>query len=84
MLDTAVVTSPTGPPAMCSAKGCRAQAVWVLGWNNPKLHTPNRRKTWVACETHRQQLADFLDVRGFLRDVVAVTEPDSGQQSLGP
>jgi hypothetical protein len=58
------------------------QADWVLGWNNPRVHASDRRKTWVACEAHRQQLADFLDARGFLRDVVAVTEPDSGRQTL--
>ena len=78
------MVNPTDPPPTCSAKGCRAQAVWVLGWNNPKLHAADRRKTWVACESHRQQLADFLDVRGFLRDVVPVAEPGSGRQSLGP
>src|SRR4051812_16645368 len=33
----------------CSAKGCRAPAVWALRWNNPKLHTPDHRKTWLAC-----------------------------------
>ena len=56
-------------PVVCSARGCRERAVWVLGWNNPKLHTPERRKTWTACEEHRESLADFLSRRGFLRDV---------------
>ena len=56
-------------PAVCSAKGCQAPAVWALLWNNPKLHTPDRRKTWLACDTHRQSLSDFLGARGFLRDV---------------
>ncbi|MCW2666240.1 MAG: uncharacterized protein JWN57_1202 [Frankiales bacterium] len=55
--------------AVCSAKGCRAPARHVLVWNNPKLHTPDREKTWVACDDHRQSLADHLDVRGFLRRV---------------
>ena len=55
--------------AVCSAKGCPAPAVWSLLWNNPKLHTPERRKVWLACEEHRRSLADFLSVRGFLRDV---------------
>lgn len=55
---------------ICSAKGCRAPAVWVLAWNNPKLHTPERRKTWLACDEHRAHLADFLNMRGFLKDVV--------------
>ncbi|WP_420081204.1 hypothetical protein ACN6AT_27465 [Streptomyces sp. JL4002] len=58
----------------CSAKGCRDAAVWVLAWNNPKLHTPERRKTWLACEEHREHLSQFLGVRGFLKDVVALAE----------
>ena len=50
----------------CSAKGCRAEARQVLVWNNPKVHAPEREKTWLACEVHRTTLADHLDVRGFL------------------
>jgi hypothetical protein len=64
------VTSPAPDEhPICSAKGCREPATWSLGWNNPKLHTPDRRKTWVACDAHRQSLSHFLDLRGFLRDV---------------
>jgi hypothetical protein len=55
--------------AICSAKGCQAAAVWELRWNNPKLHTPERRKVWLACDGHRQSLGDFLGARGFLREV---------------
>jgi hypothetical protein len=54
---------------LCSAKGCRAVAGWELRWNNPRLHPPERRKTWLACDDHREHLADFLSVRGFLREV---------------
>jgi hypothetical protein len=53
----------------CSAKGCRAGAAWQLRWNNPKLHAPGYRKTWLACDDHRASLGDFLDRRGFLREV---------------
>jgi hypothetical protein len=53
----------------CSSKGCRRPATFALHWNNPKLHTPDRRKTWLACDEHRETLSAFLDVRGFLRDV---------------
>jgi hypothetical protein len=60
--------------AICSAKGCRADAVWVLAWNNPKIHQPERRKTWLACTDHREHLSRFLSVRGFLKDVVALRE----------
>ena len=59
---------------VCSAKGCRAEAVYGLLWNNPSLHTPDRRKTWLACEEHRATLGEFLTVRGFLKDVVPVGE----------
>jgi hypothetical protein len=53
----------------CSAKGCSADAVWSLQWNNPKLHPPERRKTWLACEEHREPLSEFLAARRFLREV---------------
>ena len=56
----------------CSAKGCRNPATWALRRNNPKLHPPERRKTWLACEEHRQSLGDFLGVRGFLREIDAL------------
>lgn len=55
---------------VCSARGCRAEATWGLLWNNPKLHTPDRRKVWLACDEHRERLTQFLDVRGFVKDVV--------------
>lgn len=55
---------------ICSAKGCSAPAVWELQWNNPKLHTPDRRKIWLACDEHRGSLSDFLTARQFLKDVV--------------
>lgn len=61
--------------ARCSAKGCRAAAVWILVWNNPRVHQPTRRKTWLACDDHRSYLADFLARREFLREVVPVDTP---------
>ncbi len=62
---------PEGPDAeICSARGCREAARWQLLWNNPKLHTPDRRKTWLACDTHRESLEAFLGARGFLRETV--------------
>jgi hypothetical protein len=59
---------------ICSAKGCRANAAYGLLWNNPKLHAPERRKTWLACESHADPLSDFLSKRGFLKDAVPVAE----------
>jgi hypothetical protein len=57
-------------PATCSAKGCQAPARWELRWNNPRLHTPDRRKVWLACDDHRASLSDFLGARGFLKETV--------------
>lgn len=76
-------TSPTStgaylhePPSdlVCSARGCRHHADFGLLWNNPSLHTPERRKTWLACEEHREHLSQFLGARGFLREVVEVAQ----------
>ena len=72
------MTQPPAPDAVgelvCSARRCRAEAVWGVLWNNPKIHTPERRKVWMACAGHRESLADYLRVRGFLRDVVPVSQ----------
>jgi hypothetical protein len=57
-------------PEVCSGKGCQEPATWELHWNNPRLHTPDRRKIWLACDEHRQSLSDFLGARQFLKDVV--------------
>ncbi|HZX98788.1 MAG TPA: hypothetical protein VFE92_04760 [Dermatophilaceae bacterium] len=63
-----------GHTVRCSAKGCRVEAAYGLLWNNPKLHAPERRKTWLACESHADPLSDFLSKRGFLKDAVLVSE----------
>lgn len=59
---------------VCSAKGCRQPAVWALQWNNPRLHTSGRRKTWLACADHREHLETFLGTRSFLREVLPVAD----------
>lgn len=61
-----------GDQLICSAKGCREPAGYTLLWNNPKIHTPDRRKEWLACPEHRESLAAFLSARGFLRDIERV------------
>jgi len=61
-------------PLSCSAKGCREAAAWGLRWNNPRLHTPERRKTWLACDEHRSTLGEFLSIRGFLRETLPLDE----------
>ena len=43
-------------------------------WNNPKVHTPERRKVWLACDDHRAHLVTFLEARSFLREVLTMDE----------
>ncbi|MET9617279.1 hypothetical protein [Kitasatospora indigofera] len=69
---------------ICSGKGCRTAAAWVLVWNNPKLHTPERRKTWLACDEHREHLSRFLSVRGFLKEVLPFAEWTEAEAQAQP
>lgn len=70
------VTELQDEQPLCSAKGCGTAAVWALRWNNPKIHTPERRKVWLACADHRESLSAFLNRRDFLREVVPVGDLD--------
>lgn len=73
---------PAGPDTpQCSRKGCRADAAWRIRWNNPRIHTPERRKTWLACADHREDLEQFLGARGFWKDTVPLAAADpAGEQ----
>lgn len=66
---------------VCSARGCRSAPAWALEWSNPRIHGTDRRKTWLACEAHRESLADFLTRRGFLRATLPFAAPPAGQPS---
>lgn len=57
----------------CSRKACRANASWQLLWNNPKIHTPERRKVWLACGDHRAWLEDYLQTRGLWKETVGLS-----------
>lgn len=64
---------------VCSATACREAATRAVVWNNPRLHSPERRKVWTACPAHAQYLEDFVAARGFHRetiDVQALTQED--------
>lgn len=51
--------------AICSRAGCRGTARWRIEWRNPRIHTADRTKTWVACDEHRDYLQGFLEARSF-------------------
>lgn len=60
----------------CSRAGCREEASFVLLWRNPKIHTADRRKTWLACEPHLEFLREFLAARDFPLEVRTIEELD--------
>ena len=65
---------PLPDALVCSARGCSAPATDDLRWNNPKIHTPERRKHWLACPEHTASLSAYLSARGLLREVVPVAD----------
>jgi hypothetical protein len=63
----------------CSRKACRADASWQLLWNNPKIHTPDRRKVWLACGEHKEWLEDYLQTRGLWKETLPVDGTPSSE-----
>jgi len=51
--------------AQCSRAGCTADARWIVEWRNPRIHSPERRKQWAACDEHVGYLRGFLAARDF-------------------
>ncbi|MEO6827790.1 MAG: hypothetical protein ABI255_10065 [Microbacteriaceae bacterium] len=65
----------------CSRAECRRGASWQITWRNPKIHTADRVKIWLACDEHRDFLRDFLQARSFPVAVreLDVTDPPTAQ-----
>lgn len=53
------------PGIRCSAAGCNAEASFRVNWRNPRIHTEDRVKVWLACAEHRDTLHAYLSTRGF-------------------
>jgi hypothetical protein len=49
----------------CSRAGCTNDAAWNVNWRNPKIHSEDRVKVWLACANHVEYLRDYLETRGF-------------------
>lgn len=64
--------------ARCSRAGCTADAQWEIRWRNPRIHTADRVKIWLACDEHVGYLKDFLGARDFPVEVVAFTAASEG------
>jgi len=50
---------------VCSRAGCREAAAWNVNWRNPRIHTLDRVKVWLACDEHADYLRDYLEARDF-------------------
>ena len=49
----------------CSRAGCQDDATWRIDWRNPRIHSEDRVKTWLACTEHVDFLREFLNARDF-------------------
>ncbi|MHA7180200.1 hypothetical protein ACX80J_08805 [Arthrobacter sp. MDB2-24] len=58
---------------VCSRKGCRNAAEWQLLWNNPRIHTPDRRKAWASCPGHVEWFEEYLRDRGLWKETLPLT-----------
>lgn len=58
---------------VCSARQCTEVARWAVIWRNPRIHQA-REKTWLACERHKEFLAEFVALRSFPYRIVPVSE----------
>lgn len=61
---------------VCSRKACRAHATTQLLWNNPKIHTAERRKIWLACTEHTDWLEDYLKSRSLWKETRPLSPKD--------
>ena len=63
----------------CSRADCREAALWRLDWRNPRIHSADRVKTWLACDGHLEYLREFLAARDFplLVRALDAAAPDS-------
>jgi hypothetical protein len=46
-----------------------------VNWRNPRIHSADRVKVWLACDDHRASLGDYLATRGFPVVVTPLGEP---------
>lgn len=64
-----------GPDSVrCSRAGCHEPAAWNVNWRNPRIHSADRVKVWLACAEHVDYLKDYLVTRDFPVVVTPVGE----------
>lgn len=63
--------------AVCARAGCRASATARVNWRNPRIHSADRVKVWLACDEHSDWLRDYLANRDFPVVVTPLDHPVS-------
>lgn len=71
-MNLALFGGATPQELQCSRAGCRRDATRALRWRNPKIHSEDRQKTWLACDEHLDVLREFLAQRDFPLTVVTI------------
>lgn len=60
-----MIGSPGPTTERCSRAGCTETATWNVNWRNPRIHSEDRVKVWLACDEHVDYLRDYLATRDF-------------------
>jgi hypothetical protein len=47
---------------------------WEVQWRNPKIHSEDRVKVWLACDAHQDFFEGYLEQRNFPVTCVAMTD----------
>jgi hypothetical protein len=76
--------SPDGSTPRCSRAGCGSAATAAVNWRNPKIHSADRVKTWLACDEHREYLRDYLATRDFPVVVTALDDIPAIVPAIAP
>lgn len=50
---------------ICSRAGCQEPAAHQVVWHNPRIHSADREKIWLACDEHLEFLSGYLRARDF-------------------
>lgn len=50
---------------VCSRASCDLDATKRIEWRNPRIHSDDRIKIWLACDEHLGYLVGFLRDRSF-------------------
>jgi hypothetical protein len=59
-----MIGAPPDAPT-CSRAGCSNAATTTVNWRNPRIHSLDRVKVWLACDEHADYLRDYLSARDF-------------------